>query len=456
MAAEPDELQEVVAEAAEEYRVPGVAVGIVHDGEERYVYHGVTSVEHPLPVDEHTLFQFGSTGKTYTATAMMRLVERDRIDLDAPVRTYIPHFRVKDEDVSAKVTVFQLLNHTAGWDGDFFKDTGPGDDAIAKFVEAMADLAQATPLGGPASYNNAAFSVAGHVIERVTGMTYDRAIKELVLEPLGLSETFADINDVITRGFAVGHELRDDEVVVTRPWALPRSGSPAGSLVSSVPDQIRYARFHLGDGTAEDGTRILSEDTIRRMQQPTVEMNNGGHVGISWMIRELDGATVVAHGGTSLGQQAGFEMVPERGFAVAVLTNGSHAIPLIDAVNAWAFESYLGLVEPEPEPIEVEPGALQEFAGRYLRPEVRADVAVEGNRLRVAVDFTEQGREEVLKELGTLPALPAPFLVALIGPDEYLTLDGEYKGMRGKFLRGTDGKITSIDLGGRLAERAPA
>src|SRR5207248_8734142 len=137
---------------------------------------------------------------------------------------------------------------------DFFRDTGPGDDAIARYVAGMADLEQMTPLGGPASYNNAVFSVAGHVAERVTGQTYDRAVKDLVLAPLGLTETFASIYDVLSRRFVVGHEDRDGELAVVRPWALPRSESPAGDLTATARDQVRYPRFHLGHGRSEDRT----------------------------------------------------------------------------------------------------------------------------------------------------------------------------------------------------------
>ena len=82
-----DALQQKVIELAEELEVPGVSVGVLHEGQELYAYAGVTSVENPLPVDETTLFQFGSTGKTYTATAVMRLVEQGKVDLDAPGRT---------------------------------------------------------------------------------------------------------------------------------------------------------------------------------------------------------------------------------------------------------------------------------------------------------------------------------------------------------------------------------
>jgi len=105
---------EKVAEAAERLQVPGVAVGILADGDEDYVFLGVTSVENPLDVDAATLFQIGSTTKTYTATAMMILADRGLVDLDAPVRTYVPELRLRDESAARTVTVLQLLNHNRG------------------------------------------------------------------------------------------------------------------------------------------------------------------------------------------------------------------------------------------------------------------------------------------------------------------------------------------------------
>src|SRR5205807_6150187 len=103
------QLGETVAELAEGLAVPGVAVGVYIDGDEHYGFHGVTSLENPLPVDENTLFQFGSTGKTFTATAIMRLVEQGKVDLHAPARTYVPELKLKDPDVAEKVTVLHLL-----------------------------------------------------------------------------------------------------------------------------------------------------------------------------------------------------------------------------------------------------------------------------------------------------------------------------------------------------------
>ena len=100
MAVNEQQLRDQVGELAGGLEVPGVAVGVLIDGAEHYAFHGVTSIENPLPIDDGTLFQFGSTGKTFTATAVLRLVDRGDVDLDAPVRTYLPELKLKDEDVA--------------------------------------------------------------------------------------------------------------------------------------------------------------------------------------------------------------------------------------------------------------------------------------------------------------------------------------------------------------------
>ena len=145
-------LQQIVDAHAARTGTPGVAVGVYLDGEEFYAYHGVTSVENPLPVDANTLFQFGSTGKTFTSTAIMRLVEAGKIDLHAPVRRYVPELVLSDEATAEAVTVLHLLNHTAGWSGDYLGSAQDvGDDALANYVTQMATLPQEDPLGAGVS-----------------------------------------------------------------------------------------------------------------------------------------------------------------------------------------------------------------------------------------------------------------------------------------------------------------
>src|SRR5262249_24203296 len=156
------------------YGIPGVAVGVLAQGIEYVKGYGVTNVDYPVPVDGDTLFRIASTTKTFTGTTVMRLVEQGALDLQATVRTYLPGFQTADPSVAARVTLRQLLNHSAGWLGEYYEDTGPGDDALARYAAGMARLPQLTPLGTVFAYNNAAVALAGHVLEVATGKTYER------------------------------------------------------------------------------------------------------------------------------------------------------------------------------------------------------------------------------------------------------------------------------------------
>lgn len=450
-----NELQEKLDELGGELDVPGVAAGVYVDGREIYAFHGVTSVDNPLPVDEATLFQFGSTGKTFTATAVLRLVDEGRVDLDAPVRTYVPELRLKDAGVAEAVTVLQLFNHTAGWDGDLFEDTGNGDDALARYVERMATIEQVTPLGATVSYNNASLSLAGRLIEKVTDEPYEVAMRELVLGPLGLDDTLFFANDVITRRFAVGHTRHDDgRITVNRPWALPRSAHPAGGMSAPAADQIAWARFHLGDGTASDGTRVLSEELLRRMQEPTADMRGsalGDYVGISWLLRDLDGERVVAHGGTTNGQHSDFLLVPARDFAVISMANcGPNGSELNHHLTTWALEHFLGLEEKDPEPRPVDGATLAAYAGRYETIAATCTITAEGERLVARMAPKEQ-MAAVLGDADDDP--PIPLMLVTGEGDPFVVPDGPAKGMRGYFTRGGDGAVAGVHLGGRLAER---
>ena len=449
------ELQETVAALADELSVPGLAVGVLYSGEERYAFHGVTSVDNPLDVDESTLFQFGSTGKTFTATAIMRLVERGDVDLAAPVRTYIPELRLRDEDVAAKVTVLQLLNHTAGWEGDLFDDTGAGDDALARYVEKMADLHQEFAPGSGVSYNNASLSLAGRVIEKVTGQVFEHALRELVLEPLGMDHTMFFPVDIMTRRFSVGHNMDDEgRITVTRPWAIPRSSNPAGGMSANAADQLKWARFHLGDGSP-----LLTAESLKRMQEPTVDMPGsaiGDAVGISWLLRDVHGVRLVAHGGTTIGQYSTFVMVPERDFALISMTNcGPNGAEFNHKLQRWALEHYLGVRDDDPTPVDRSEGELEPYTGRYETIASEVEVTISGGGLSAQVKRKEETTAALREadESGTPPEQP-PFPIAMLeGGDGFVVSEGPGKGMRGYFTRNAEGDISGMHLGGRLTRR---
>ena len=374
-----DALSDYVEATAAQFGIPGVAVGVWADGREDYACHGMTSVDNPLPVDRDTLYVLGSVTKTYTATALMRLAAAGQIELDAPVRRYVPELVLADEQTAAEVTVMNLLNHTSGLGWDTLTDTGEGDDALASFVPRLAELELVAPLGTRASYSQAGYSLLGRVIEKILGVPYEKAVASLIFGPLGLSHSFFAAGDVLTRRFAVGHNRGEDAAMsVARLWRGPRYRNAGGGLASSVADQMRWARFHLGDGRAQSGARVLPAEMLHRMKEPTVALrgsNLGDAIGIGWFLRDVDGVRTVGHGGSANGQFAELLTVPERNFAVVSLSNaGPDGIPFNQAVVRWALQTYLGVTERDPQPLPYDQARAQEVAGhRRGRPDAPPD-----------------------------------------------------------------------------------
>ena len=229
-----EQLADAAQEAMAAAGVPGVALGLSSGEEEQYAAFGVTSLENPLPVTPGTLFQIGSITKTFTATVAMQLVDEGLLDLDAPVRTYLPSLRLGDEAAAAGATMRHLLTHTGGWEGDYFDDPSRGDDALALMVDRLADLPQVVPLGAIFSYNNAGFYIAGRVLEVIGGEPFERLVEERILRALALDETYFFAEDVMTHRFAAGHQEADGDegtvVEVARPWQLP--GRPNAAAAS--------------------------------------------------------------------------------------------------------------------------------------------------------------------------------------------------------------------------------
>jgi CubicO group peptidase (beta-lactamase class C family) len=454
------DLQDFVTEKASELGVVGVSVGVLNGGSEEYAFHGVTSVENPLDVDEDTIFQFGSTGKTYTATMIMMLIEQGHFDLDTKVKDLVPELSLKDKSVEDRVTVLQLLNHTAGWSGDLIVSTGDGEDALEKYVGLMADIEQVTPLGEAVSYNNASLSLAGRVIEKVTGKRFQDVAKEMLFEPLGLKNTWFFPNDIMTRRFAVGHEVHQDgKITVSRPWALPTSAAPAGGMSANAADQLAWAKFHLGDGKGPDGKQVLSEKVLRQMQEPTVDMRGsalGDFVGMTWLLRDVGDERLVGHGGTTNGQYSEFVMVPAKGFALISMTNsGPNGSEFNRLLEKWALQHYCGIDDVEEEPISLGDAAMAEFVGSYETIAAEVNITAEGGQLLIRTqpkpEMLRQLREEGHEVDEEQPPIPIGMLPG--DGDRYVVVGGPAKGMKGYFKRDDSGRVVGAHVGGRMATR---
>jgi CubicO group peptidase (beta-lactamase class C family) len=454
-----DTLSEFVEATATRFGIPGVAVGVWADGGEVYACRGVTSVDNPLPVDRDTLYTVGSVTKTFTATALMRLVAEGRVELDAPVRRYVPELRLKDEQAAAAVTVLHLLNHTSGLGWDLLVETGEGDDALAIYVAKLAESELIAPPGTRTSYSQAGYSLAGRVTEKVVGVPYERAIAALVFEPLGLSHCFFAPVDVMTRRFVVGHHRGEDGTLsVSRVWRGPRCRNPGAGVVASAADLLRWARFHLGDGRAERG-EVLPAEVLQRMQEPTAALRAsslGDALGIGWFLRDVDGVRTVGHGGSAIGQFAELLTVPERDFAVVALSNaGPDGIPCNQAVVRWALQHYLGVTDRDPEPLPYDEARARAVVGSYANDAMTLTIATDGAGLTLEGRLKPEVRAALDTDPG--PDYPPAAIGLLPGAgDEYVITSGGLQGQRGFFTRDARGAVVGVDLAGRLFTRVPA
>src|SRR5678816_4431032 len=258
-----DQISALITQKMTEYGVPGVAFGIVKNGQATVKGFGVTNVDDPLPITPDTVFALASISKTVTATAMMRLVEQGKVSLDDPVKKYLPDFKVADEAATRDVKIWHLLTHTPGWEGQLSSEDR-GVQSLAYFVETMKDLPKLAAPGEVWSYNNAGFVVAGRVIEVVTGQSIQEALRTLVFEPIGLTRTFTRIEDLVTYPFSVAHRTQAGAPVVIRP--MNRSASVAvGGVSMSLTDILKYGAFHLGDGTGANGQRVMARSSLEEM-----------------------------------------------------------------------------------------------------------------------------------------------------------------------------------------------
>ena len=441
-------LRKVVERAMKDFSVPGVSVGVSHEGRDHYFAYGVTNVDFPRPVEPETIFMIGSTTKTFTGTVIMRLVEDGRLDLSTPVVEYLPRFRVPDSDVSSRVTVEHLVTHTSGWLGDYFDDLGRGNDATAKIVARMAKRAtQLTPLGTVWSYNNAGFYVLGLIIEKLTKRPFEDVVSDWIFKPLGMTSSFFFAEDVMTRPHALGHGLGPNGAEVMRPWGLSRGSVAAGGIASNVPDQLRYARFHMGRGVLEpDATPPIGPKTVAAMQVPRAEAGGMAEkVGVTWLLEGSGRKRIVAHGGSINGQMSAFKMVPDQGLAVTVLTNGN----LGAAVGALVCDhvlAELGGIKVEPPKRRMGRAAAADYVGRYRGDPGHLVVVWDDGALLVSTEV----RPEVLEEHPELAyALPKPARYRPLGGDRFMA-EAPTSSRRLEFIRGADGQVAWMRSGGRI------
>jgi dipeptidyl aminopeptidase/acylaminoacyl peptidase/CubicO group peptidase (beta-lactamase class C family) len=370
---------------AARHRVPGASLGIlrVHPGgtdELTEAAYGVLNKVTGVETTTDALFQIGSISKVWTATVVMQLVDEGLLDLDVPLIEVLAELRLADPDVTKQVTMRHLLTHTSGIDGDVFTDTGRGDDCLEKYVAQLDEVAQNHPLGATWSYCNSGYSLMGRVIEKLTGGTWDQAMRERIFVPLGLQHTVTLPEDVLLYRSAVGHVAEGaDEPARASVWGLPRSLGPAGLITASAADVLAFARMHLRAGLGADGTQVLSESSAAAMTDKHAELPDkyslGDSWGLGWIRFDWDGHRLIGHDGNTIGQAAFLRLLPEQGLAVTLLTNGGNTRDLYEDLYREIFAELAGVAMPSPLAPPAQPPAVD--IGRHLGTYERACMLVD-------------------------------------------------------------------------------
>jgi CubicO group peptidase (beta-lactamase class C family) len=333
-------------------RIPGVAVGIVHGSQVVHVRGFGIADATGRAVTPQTPFLLGSLTKSFTALAVMQLVEAGKIDLDAPVQRYLPWFHVADLKASAQITVRNLLNQTSGI------PTGAGETAalrtetLEQFVRSLDTVALTTPVGKTFHYCNANYITLGLLVQTVSGQDYGTYIQQHILTPLGMQHSFVSVQEARRDGLAQGyHFLFGMPTPVDDPDLSYPALLPAGLLLSSAEDMSHYLVAQLNGGRY-NGTSVASPAAINMMQAPVTPapiLGPDASYGMGWIVGPVGGVPAVWHDG---------------------ITGAFHTDLIIEPQNAWGaillFNSFTVLAQGAYQQIEA--GVARLLAGQDSPP----------------------------------------------------------------------------------------
>lgn len=344
-----------VERAMSQWQVPGLAIGLIKDGKVLLAKgYGYRDVEKRLPVTSQTLMAIGSNSKSFTVTLLGMLSDEGRLDWDKPVRTYLPDFELHDDVATRLMTPTDLVTHRSGLprhDQLWF----PGMFSRAELYSRLKHLEPSATFRQRYQYNNLMFMTAGVLIERLTGETWEAAIKQRIFTPLGMTRSNTSVRDMPSSGdHSFGYVLRAERVAGV-PYRNIDAIGPAGAINSNVDEMLRYVQMHIDEGTA-NGKAIISKRFAARMQSvhsatpaaydpdvPTYTETGPGGYGLGVAVRSYRGRKVVEHSGGIDGFISAMSWMPHDRLGVVVLTNLSGTNPVPGIVVQNAYDRWLGL-----------------------------------------------------------------------------------------------------------------
>ena len=344
-------IERYIAQQMQRNRIPGAAVAIVSNGSVIYA-KGFGTGGSGAPVTERTGFVLGSMSKSFTALAIMQLVERNLIQLDAPVQHYLPWFRVADAAESARITVRQLLHHTSGIPTSAPRASGTSP-TLTDQVRALAGVALNNAPGALHQYSSPNYQVLGAVVEAVSQQSFASYVQSSIFAPLDMKDSYVDQAVALDREHP-GRLSSGHVYTFGFPLArtLPHEASrlPTAALISSAADMGQFLVAQL----RTDSTKILSSAGLAKMHTGGAA-SEGFSYAFGWRDGRVAGEPAVHHGGIVPNFRGKMVMFPERRLGVVVLTNVSSAIPwpIAPTSHVMADEIAAALIgKPQPDPSE--------------------------------------------------------------------------------------------------------
>jgi CubicO group peptidase (beta-lactamase class C family) len=440
-----ERVQQVLAHRADELLAGGAVVAVDVGGERVAFAHGRANLNTGEPFTADTGFLIGSITKLQTTTMVLRLAERGEVDLDAPATRYVPEFTLRNRDATEQITVRMLLNHTNGIDACWLSPDGVrGRDANRSYVECLAVRDVLFEPGTYIHYSNPGLVLAARVVEERTGLPFERAIAQELYEPCGMPDSTAVQTQAFLRRTAVGSFVKQDgSVEAVKMFTLPESGAGCGNTpIGTAGDLLTFARMHLNDGVAPNGTRVLSGESVEAMQTVSFAVGSPevpSPIGLGWWLTPLAGTTVLNHGGGSPGGASLLSVVPEHDAAIASFVSGGTGGPtgggLNDLLHNAVLEELTGRQVTPTFDYEPTPPA-DDVTGVYAFYEARVTVERDGDRLLVSRQVIPDEDNGVHRHIvyGYTDGVildPPPVPYVSVAPDRFAPEGLEYTSMGG-------------------------
>ena len=309
-------------------RIPGLALGIVHDGRIVHLQGFGEADSSGREVTPQTPFFIGSVTKSFTAMAVMQLSDAGRVDLDAPVQRFLPWWRVDDADASARVTVRDLLYQVSGLSkatGNAYATSGETQDtALEERVRALRSAVLTKTVGSSWQYSNANYWTLGMIVQAVSGESYESYVQEHIFGPLEMDHSFTSKAEAEAHGLPVGHRYWYG-FPVAADLPFDRGGLPAGGLASSAEDMAHYLSAYFNDGRYGT-TSLLSPASAELLQRPAVHTGQDGvDYAMGWEVTQRHDITTVSHDGSNFNAHANVVLLPDLGWGVVVMENAENS-----------------------------------------------------------------------------------------------------------------------------------